>query len=278
MAWNLPEIEKLLSKPKNHKKIAILREPFSQFKSAWNYYYKRNLQDKSGKWFFGLRNGNRFFSNCAAEPVFTFMKNRENVSLPEFVDEIMKNSTEFQKMPFWFRFNNSQSHDFGRQGGGLNKDISVKQLLKQFDLVLIMERMAESMVLLKNEVCLDWAEDDFGSKENRNKHADVELSGVQEKFIRENLINLDIELYEAASDVFEKKVLKSGGKTQLIQDYNENVENNELNELRQRHERQVNSVNEDVIAKSFKILKPVMEKYNGLCRRLPDDYLERKMI
>ena len=221
--WNLPEMAKTFSAPKNHKKIAILREPFSQFKSAYSYFYQRHFSDKSGNWFYNKRNGNPYFSSCAGEPVFTFMENREDVRLPEFIDGIMENGSRFTDMPFWFRFNNSQSHDFGRQGAilgqGVNKHLSVKNLLKQFDLILIMERMEESLVLLKTEICMDWEHDDFRSHKNSNKHKAVELSSVHEKFVRKNLINMDLELYQEAMKVFEKQVKKSGGKQLLVDDY-----------------------------------------------------------
>ena len=270
--WNLPEMEKTFSLPKTHKKIAILREPFSQFKSAYSYFYQRHFSDKSGNWFYRKRNGDPYFSSCAGEPVFTFLGNREDVALPEFIEEIMKNGSRFRNMPFWFRFNNSQSHDFGRQGSipgqGVNTHLSVKNILKQFDLILIMERMEESLVLLKNEICMDWEHDDFRSHKNSNKHEIAKLSSVHEKFVHENLINMDLELYQEAMKIFEKRVKKLGGQKRLVAEYDEHIN------LRKR--RSIDVPETSSVEKSFEILKPTLQKHKGLCQRLPLNYLDLK--
>ena len=41
LRWNWSQINNVLSHPKNHKRIAIIREPRSHFKSSFNYFYKK---------------------------------------------------------------------------------------------------------------------------------------------------------------------------------------------------------------------------------------------
>ena len=170
--------------------------------------------------FYRKRNGDSSFSSCAGEPVYSFMGGDANVSLSRLVDGIRKKPDVFYESPWYFRHRNLQSYDFGLHNSTKNRD----QILEEFDLVIIMERMQEGLVLLKNELCMEWEDLEVMSNTNQEQYSkSLNLSDDDADFVKSNLLNLDLELYNSAVAKFEKKVSESGGSEKLIAEYNQNV-------------------------------------------------------
>ena len=82
-----------------------------------------------------------------------------------------------------------------------------------------MERMEESLILLKHELCLDWSDILVfkGSMINSKTYDTVnfKLSETQELFLNEVLLDTDIMLYKQALVKFEENILKYGTKKML---------------------------------------------------------------
>ena len=65
LRWNWCEIQKVLTSPKTHKRIAIIREPRAHFKSSFNFFYKKWTHERLA----AKRETSRWNpDNCFGEP------------------------------------------------------------------------------------------------------------------------------------------------------------------------------------------------------------------
>lgn len=210
LRYDRTEIDKVLSEPKTHKRIAIIREPFGQFKSSFNYFYLSHQGE--GKF---MKKRKMQPEACFGDPYYTVLDS-ETGSFNEFIDLIYENQIQrkvdefLEPYPWAFRANNSQSFDFDH--------MEPEDIFKEFDLVLVLDRFKESLVLLKHEICADWKDIvPFALWSANSKSYDdidptkMDLSERNQNFIKENLINLDEKIYKMANHVLDDKIAKFPG-------------------------------------------------------------------
>ena len=149
MRYDSNQIQKVLSSPKTHKKIAIVREPYGLFISSYNYFYYQHdlphiaeMKKKSSK-------------SCFAEPYFSILKQAKSplsrlVNVLKFnLEENFQDGNLLAKAPWSFRVNNSMGFDF-------NYYQNIDDLVNhEFDLIMILDRFIESLILLKHEIMPD---------------------------------------------------------------------------------------------------------------------------
>ena len=190
----------VLSKPVSHKRIAIVREPFSSFVSAFNYFYKSHvdieekLATRHRKW----------MDPCLGSPYYQILAGKVNASITEFVEKLSQTDFKITDYPWWKRVKNPQSFDFNFQTKNLETD---------FDLILVLERLPESLVLLKHEICCDWEDIQpyltFHKNQNKirkSKNLDVDKLD----FVREEYLSEDTFLYKEANRILDAKIEKFG--------------------------------------------------------------------
>ena len=135
--------------------------------------------------------------------------------------------------PWFFRSGNSQAYTLNWPQASELKD--------NFDLIIVVERLEESLVLLKHELCMDW-EDLFikfvnvesntenDSEENDSHSGDLyngfsnsgipngysasdsrhHLSEEDKRYARKYLINSDLNLYQRANTILNEKIAVFG--------------------------------------------------------------------
>lgn len=149
--------------------------------------------------------------------------NNETISslsqMLDFLKDDPENFEKFEKMPYKFRFKNSQSWDFN-----INKIRDITRVLKEFDLVIILERFAESLIILKQILCMEstdispWLSGKQKTNKARNKYKNkeskfynfTEINDEQLKFMKMKLLDLDLALYDQANKLLDKQIKKYG--------------------------------------------------------------------
>ena len=120
-----PEIWDNIMEP-GYKSISIIRRPFAQFKSFFNYFGmpKKMMQE---------------------------FRIPFNESLEVYLNNPKKYYIAFQKP----MFKNTMMYDFGFRTGIDDPKMYVQKLLDKFSLVLITDYFEESLIVLKHELCWD---------------------------------------------------------------------------------------------------------------------------
>ncbi|XP_067687368.1 galactosylceramide sulfotransferase-like [Haliotis asinina] len=168
--------------PKETRYISILREPFDQFVSAFEYYVlvgrRRNvtLQQHSN-------------------PLAAYLDNEKPASLRVN------------------RIRNSQSNDMGFEFPALTNRTAamtyISQIENDFDLVMLMEYFDESLVLLKRILC--WSlKDILYFLHNKNTRRQHWMFSQEHYKKHQNLSRADYDLYTHFRKVFWKKVWSQG--------------------------------------------------------------------
>lgn len=209
LRWDWEQIKKVLVANENskfdQKRIAIVREPFSSFKSSYNFFYAAHGE----KSMLSLRK--KYSDSCTGSPYFNVAKGEMGVSPGNMIDRLktMPEGT-LNKYPWYFRLNNSQAYDFNY----------IKNIPENFEHVLVLERFQESLVILKETLCMDWADivpwgSTAAAKTKNKAHyrksvSEEELSVEQRKYLDKHLINLDLEIYEQANKMLDERIEKYG--------------------------------------------------------------------
>ena len=146
------------------------------------------------------------------------------------------NFLKLESKPWHFRANNSQYFDFNNLPleDIFGKDDDKQEKRGDFNLVMVLNRIEESLVLLKYEICADWEQDiipfykqflapdeDPDEKYEKllaDKNSNFYLNEGQIKFVKENLLNLDYELYEKANKVLDYKIEEVYGRERVERD------------------------------------------------------------
>ena len=127
------------------------------------------------------------------------------------INKLRLNPETLSSSPWPFRVNNSQSFDFNHPDN-----------LDDFDLVMVLERMQESLVLLKEMLCARWEQIiPFAGKINA-KNYELTTNWIDEKdkkFVEEELLNLDNKLYAEALRKLDSQIESYG-----INKMNETIE------------------------------------------------------
>nr|XP_039270389.1 galactose-3-O-sulfotransferase 3-like isoform X1 [Styela clava] len=192
LRFNATAFKKLM--PPGTKYITILRNPADAFYSAFNYYY--------GDLYYA--NLTRMKTNCRYSPYLDLL-GRFNASFEQFLKTA---STKLNpSVPWYFRGMNYQSHDLGMDPSvndqGYISD-QIRQLAETFDLVMISDYYLESLVLLKEELCLSKS---ILSRDitNKGKHGKRIFTKTEMSLIR-SLHKQDYALYDYFNRTLWKKI------------------------------------------------------------------------
>ena len=137
--FNRPEMNKVV---KNALYVTILRDPFAQLESAFE--------------FFGIA---RFMTKWTKDPLYERSPFQLFLSNPHFFySELQKNPRTRQLLDWIW---NGQMFDMGLDPSqlGTNSDYmnkSINRLTKELDLVLIMDYFDESLMLLRKRLCIEY--------------------------------------------------------------------------------------------------------------------------
>jgi len=150
------EIEKSLF-PENSFFLTSVREPFSLFRSMFEYFYRRWDSEAA------VRNRKCGFT-CWGAPYAHWLAEdpsesrvRFGAEISEYLDRLPK---IFNKSDSWaFRAKNFQAFELGLDWTRDDKkyvNSKINELNQAFDLILLAEYFYESLVLLREKLCLPW--------------------------------------------------------------------------------------------------------------------------
>ena len=187
--FNKGPVNSVFPKPEA-KYITIVRHPVSQFKSAWVYYSISKL------------------THIPDNTINTFLKSSDALQ------EIQKrlDTTEFPER--FFHFSNSNLYDMGLEQENIQNmklvESYIDKMEREFDLVLITEYFDESLILLKQLLCLE-LQDIVYIKLRSRKNKTLLLNF--EKQVEKNILSwnrADAILYDHFNKTFWRKVREAG--------------------------------------------------------------------
>lgn len=169
--------------PKNTSYITILREPFQQFVSAFEYYHVDRIFASRNS---DILNETNPISAYLADP----MKFERGVGLFSYIK-------------------NKQAEDLGMSREEFFRDEKLKAYIAQMDvdfsLVMIMEYFDESLLLLKRQLCWE-TKDILYIPKNKNRHKPYRNFTSQDYTRHKKISHLDYSLYSHYSAIFRNKL------------------------------------------------------------------------
>lgn len=228
---NKPEIMKVLSEPKTHKFIGSVREPYSHMLSTFNYYYYQHTRHNMQNSVDNAKTLLPFLTPCRFNPWLSVTDGNPNATFGEYLKKLNHKTTKnnhqlpLSQMPHHQKAINFQTEEFN--------NLPVDQIFQEFDFVFVIERMAESLIILRELLCAgaDAFKSELDMVANQRVYEKPNF-GVQEKaFIEKYIIDKDLELYKRANLELDRHVEKYG-KAKLW---------DEVEKLRQKNLQKVNS-------------------------------------
>ena len=181
----------------------------------------------------------------------------------------------FSKCPFSFRHNNSQAFEHGY--------VNESSVESNHDFIIVLERMKESLAVLKNILCMDWSDvipfylKSLETKTNFMKKEEAyyyDLNIEQTDFIKNNLIDRDQELYVIANKRLDVHVMNIGGKD-AIAEFDRQVKKYQTKFIASKSKRKAEeSLSEDrkstyFLSKAiYESMRRYMKENNGVCNLL----------
>ena len=207
--------------PQDTKYVTILRSPVSQFNSIFSYYHHRPPFNRLPPKDEGMT---QFFQNPSAD----FFLGRN----PNFYDLGEKNINEDKTV----------------------YDTIVNRIMDRFDLIMITDYFDESLILLKDELCLDMTDILFFSiNVNRPKTEEKQNEELAQKIMEWNAA--DTALFNAANQTFWNR----------IEEFGEDNMKRELEEFREERSKLYTMCVESVYSKRqmLKVGREVIERYQS---------------
>ncbi|KAK6181320.1 hypothetical protein SNE40_009199 [Patella caerulea] len=172
--------------PRDTKYVTVIREPFNQFVSAFQYY--RHVQpSKYLLKFSGSNPLQEYLTNPSKyegkNPIYSFTNNRMSIDLGYSIADV-KNSTYIK--------------DF------------LKMLNKDFDLVMLVEYFDESMILLRRTLNWDLKDVLYISSNVFPKRKFSTKTTASDRKAYERLATADYALYEYFYRIFWRKIFEQG--------------------------------------------------------------------
>lgn len=152
---NLDEYDKAFNQTigsRNYYRIGLIRQPLSHYVSAFNFFYVDRKLSKynstSSCWFEGYRQ------------VSSTLKNQpESRNIYDFIPNIQSVTQDAFRSAFWgMRGLNFLSFEFGLNWKYKMSLEEIEETVNQFDVIIVLERLAESLILLKNLMCMDYSD------------------------------------------------------------------------------------------------------------------------
>ncbi|XP_076820746.1 galactose-3-O-sulfotransferase 2-like [Clavelina lepadiformis] len=190
--------------PKRTRVFTIIRQPWKQFQSAFNYYYAKNFFEE--EW----REKKQLEANCFLYPYLHIAEGR-NIDVLEYFDLAFENLD--QNIPYFFKSKNPQAFDLGLDSN-LEDEEEIKKNIEildsGIDLVMINEHMEESLILLKNIMNVTW-KTLVGKHRNVRSYPHYNLDEYPERNAKfQKMFKLDIFLYRHFNATLWRKVDEYG--------------------------------------------------------------------
>ena len=175
--------------PKNTRYVSIVREPWSNFQSSFHFFHT----------YCDMKPGNGLQA-CFIYPYFHIAKGRK-ITFEEYLKVVFDELNA--SIPWFFRSKNYQAFDLGLDpllDNDTEIDKAIRQLGAEIDLMLITEYMDESLILLKDLLCLSWSDITYepSTRDARVKNYQrmklTSESPVMKRF--NDFSKLDVQLYE----------------------------------------------------------------------------------
>lgn len=194
--------------------LTSMRKPLSHFVSTFEFFYGRfssheKMQSKSDK-------GESL--TCWGHPFVDFLGGPGR-SIHEYV-----NNAEYlydSNVPWHFRGKNFQAYELGIDTDAVHtapqREEAVEKVKNQFDLIMVTEHYWESLVMMKDLLCMDWYDLYIDSRTVGSYEKPTFTDREKAKFEKFN--KLDEELYQMSNSTFwEKAEQRPGGIDQLNDD------------------------------------------------------------
>ncbi|CAK8686016.1 unnamed protein product [Clavelina lepadiformis] len=196
--------------PKRARVFTIIRQPWAQFQSSFNFYYGKNMPGE-GLSELKVKVEKQLQANCFLYPYLHIAEGR-NIDVLEYSDLAFENL--HQNIPYFFRSKNPQAYDLGldpylEDEEEMKKNIAI--LDSGIDLVMINEHMDESLIMLKSMMNMTW--DDMLIDENKKVkyYTHYNLDDYPERYAKfEKMFKLDIFLYRHFNATLWRKVDEYG--------------------------------------------------------------------
>ena len=219
MRWDMNELNHIY-KGREFFKIGLVRNPLSQWVSSYHYFYVG-----------GVHRRNKTLA-CFGSPYDALTNYTRKIQFKDISEyfKLLKNKEDFIGQPWGFRAVNQMSFDFGLEWREeISKD-TISKSLDDFDFIIILERLTESLILLKNLMCMSFESivyndiigchncrgnvnykvHDQPLKYARPNQTKYKLFEPEQKFLEDNYLFNDLKLYEVAVSKFNDRVAEFG--------------------------------------------------------------------
>ncbi|XP_039250565.2 galactose-3-O-sulfotransferase 3-like [Styela clava] len=183
---------------KDVKYITIIRNPIRQFESSFYFYYGLYKKYTQGQ----------IKIACKGEPYFQILK-KFGVEYADYINTVTDGLSK--DTAWYFRSTNYQSYDLGLDSDNQTEEYVInkaKELDSVFDLVMLTDYYLESLLLLKEVLCMEW-EELIGRYRNKGRYEPHVYTKEEERIVR-YLNKQDILLYDYFNNTFWTKVEKYG--------------------------------------------------------------------
>lgn len=208
------QVEKIM--PKDTIRITILRDPVSAFKSFFDYY-------RYGDRWSGVKKGTSFKKFLRiiddSEGYTKTFPQYGNITYETYGRRMKKFDKNRRVSGGMGR--NSMSHDLGFQIQNFESNKSIHEFIRMIDekykLVMILERMDESLILLRYLLC--WSLDDIVSFHHNSRIEKLKQIKIseKEKFVIKKFNHADYVLYEYFLKKF-NSIVESFGREKMKQE------------------------------------------------------------
>ena len=182
-------------------KIGIVRKPLDQFVSSFSYFYSR------------IKNKEALLKSrgCSGHPFLDVMQGELHKSINDYLEA--QKSVDIADKPWAFRSLNHQSFDFNLPYKSLGSDLEIKNRLLEFDVVIVLERLHESLIIMKSLLCMAWGDIvPYLKVRNAVKHSSAEqlLSRDEQEIVLRKLVKSDVKLYALANEKLDNQISDFG--------------------------------------------------------------------
>lgn len=191
--------------------LTSMRNPLSQFVSTFNFFYGR-FQDHGNMKYKSNKGGSL---TCWGHPFVEFLGGPGRTP-NEFINkasEIYNSSA-----PWHFRAKNFQAYELGLENE-IEDEESMKRIWQtvnqQFDLIMITEYYWESLILMKDLLCMNWYDLYIDSRTVGSYEKPTFTTAEVEKFAEFN--KLDQFLYKKSNETFWQKAAERPGGIEQLQ-------------------------------------------------------------
>ncbi|XP_071960019.1 galactosylceramide sulfotransferase-like [Antedon mediterranea] len=216
------------------KYITIIRNPITQFESAFSHFHFRDVFDKVDT----KDKIDTEIPKTSQQEVFEFLKQ------PEIYHERLRHVKWEGVMALrWYYAKNNQMFDLGLDHNfHLNKTITlsyIDTLDREFDMVLLTEYIDESLVIMRRQFCWSWDDILYISK-NRRPHKTKISQSLATKIKAWN--PLDVLLYKHFNQTLWRKISQYGGDFQSDLAFYRSLRHQVFNECIQKQFSTVNDI------------------------------------